>query len=375
MDSFQKRMDDAYVAGDTDAILRLLSEPPHAPVSEPSLPALNPTAFEFVPTLRPQDEPLPQLDEAISEAGEEINTEEEEDDNSDVLATLTATYPDAAATGVVAALLGACGGDVNSAAASLADLDNCGALIDTEAYTEAVAEFNLDFPSLGGSSKTLERPSPMLSATRKTYSDGKLLFAVRLRHLIECFAWAPPDACERALQSSVDSAAAVVALRRDYPKPPEWDAQQAANRNSIIRAAVTPLFQKSVNTTDSYNWKDTGPAKWVQTGSHVTALYKATRAEARDEARRRNKFFGEYPLSSLNMCNACVRFDDDLTVTCVNVCVANPKSHRTSGGRCPLWKWRQCRTSRCSGARMQCEHEGTVHMCCSFSSCVHNVPR
>jgi hypothetical protein len=307
---FQKQMDDAYASGDVDAILRLMATPQ---------PPLNPAALEFVPRCsqssgslsKPIQQPATcDIEETGRGSGDimvdENDTEDcdhDEGHSSDAIASLTAMYPDAASSGVVAALLSACNGDINATASSLADLDSCGALIDTEAFAEAVADFNEEFPSLGGPSTKLQHPVSRPALVKQSYSDGKLLRAVRLRHLIESFPWAPSDACEEALDAgSGQSSTAVVFLQRSHPKPRGWDASQAAKRESAMRAAVSPVLGKSVNTTEC-NWRDVGSAKWVATGSHVTSLYKATRAEARDEARRRNKYFGKLVVGVITVMN------------------------------------------------------------------------
>jgi hypothetical protein len=309
-DGFQKRMNDAYASGDADEILRLMAAPQ---------PPLNPAALEFVPRCSQSSvsltKPIQQPDtcnievtgrgsgDVIVDDNDIEDCDHDEGHSSDAIASLTAMYPDAASSGVVAALLSACNGDITATASSLADLDGCGALIDTEAFAEAVAEFNEEFPSLGGPSTKLQHTGSRSTLAKQSYSDGKLLRAVRLRHLIESFPWAPSDACEEALDAgSGQSSTAVVFLQRSHPKPQGWDAAQAAKRDSATRAAVSPVLGKSVNTTEC-NWRDIGSAKWVATGSHVTSLYKATRAEARDEARQRNKYFGRLVVGVVTVMN------------------------------------------------------------------------
>jgi DNA-nicking Smr family endonuclease len=320
-EDFEVRMQDAYASGDPEAILSLLgcAVTDHTgdggavcPVTTPDTytashtPSLNPSAVEFTPsTSRRTEAPGTTLGEpnkildATRALEFDVEYDEEEGDGW-ALSTLCALYPKAD-RGVVAALLNVHNADLNSAASSLAELDSCGALDegtgstnlvehdvswDSEAYAVAVAQFDQQFPSLG------EKSCSFVQKYETPYQDGKLLSTVRELRLAESVPWVSAERVSAALQRCEgDTAATEIMLLTSDPKPVGWEKGQAAKRREAERA-LAGLSSASLQGNDyGGDGERVGQARWVETGGAVRKLYMAKREEARDEARRRNKFF------------------------------------------------------------------------------------
>jgi DNA-nicking Smr family endonuclease len=326
-DDFDKRMQEAYASGDPDAILRLLG---CAPTSESHVgksgeagsssrnsshvESLSPSAKEIDPVLRCSADHANASDNILNEHEHAVGSGEFDDEKEDqAVSSLCAVYPNAD-KGVICALLAVHHGDANFAAASLAELDSCGALTaesdhtegssnlavawDSEAYAAAVAKFDEQFPSLGSKSD-----SGLLNRTSgKPYQNGKLLSTVREHRLVELFPWVRAEIVSETVQRSRGNfAAAEAMLSTSYPKPRQWDEQQAAKILATGRASA--FCGSSSLRTNDYDILDEesnrrATTKWVETGDALRELYMTKRDAARDEARRRNRFFEQAAMAA-----------------------------------------------------------------------------
>lgn len=288
----ERRLQAAYASGDADAIIRCLSGDPEEarPEATAGSPVPDP-CVESPPLRMASEEPKVRLAEPRCEEG---GVDEEE-----ALAKLKTAFPHADET-VVQSLLYAHGGDLNDAQASLEELEKTGALgstcgdfnssgnFDSKGFAAAVAEWDTSFPSLGGNSSAVRKPSSSM------YGDGKLIASMRERHLVESLPWIPSSVVLADFKKTQDAAISRANLSQAYPKPSDWDKRQAQKVDAVILAALQRA-SRSWNNSNDYD-DDVGngddlSSRWVQSGDAVSKLYVSCRERASAEARQRNKHF------------------------------------------------------------------------------------
>jgi DNA-nicking Smr family endonuclease len=319
-DEFDKRMQEAYVSGDPETVLRLLGfetadetgggnsgDAGSTSESRSRGESLNPSAKVFDPILSNSVDDANTCETTPTIDGDAVSEGDFEDEEENLaVSSLCALYPNAD-KGVICALLAVHNGNANFAASSLAELDSCGALAvengrtegspnlavawDSESYAAAIAKFDEQFPSLGSKSD-----SGLLNLNSgKPYQNGEMLSTAREHRLAELFPWVQAEIVSETVQRSRgDFAAADVLLSTAYPKPKHWDKQQEAKMLAASRAsahcAASSLRTNDYDIHEEESNRRT-PTKWVDTGDMLRELYMTKRDAARDEARQRNRFF------------------------------------------------------------------------------------
>jgi DNA-nicking Smr family endonuclease len=297
-DDFERRLQAAYASGDPDAVLCVLGGGVAGSGREESS-ALNPSASEFVPSsyVTPV-EPSAQAGGGAREAGSDAG------DENLTLVALCAAFPHADSN-VVLALLYAHGGDADAARATLVELNDAGALdagsqsetgaaaIDLDAYTAALAQFDDQFPSLGGAGGVAKARSAREPGSA-AFGGERLLASMRERSLQESMPWIRGRVVSEVYRAAGDADVARARLSAAHPKPTDWDANRAKAQEAIRAAILSASASLSTNDYDDDVVVGSGGAeatRWVQSGEAVSRLYAEKRDSAGKEARQRNKYF------------------------------------------------------------------------------------